>query len=76
MHPSGNMVPAGDCNCVLTPSDSMGSLNVCRVVTRLVTILDLVDVWDVKQGRMIYTHYTAQGSSRLDRIYLSRQPLN
>jgi len=35
----------------------------------------MVDVWDVNQGRIIYTHYTAQGASRLDRIYLSRQML-
>ena len=29
----------------------------------------------MNQGRMIYTHYTAQGASRIDRIYLTRQLL-
>ena len=53
----------------------MGSFNVIRALTRLVTGLDLMDVWDMNQGQMIYTHYTAQGVSRLDRIYLSRQLL-
>jgi hypothetical protein len=75
MHPSDNMVLAGDFNCVLTPSDCTGSLNVSGALTRLVTGLDLMNVWDVNQGRMICTHYTAQGASRLDRIYLSRQLL-
>jgi len=37
--------------------------------------LELVDVWDVNQGRMVYTHYTAQGDSRIGRIYLSLQLL-
>jgi len=67
-HSSDNMVLAGEFNCVLTPSDCTGSLNVSRALTRLVTGLDLVDVWDVNQRRMIYTHYTAQGASRMDRI--------
>jgi len=69
------MVLAGDFNCVLTPSEFTGSFNVSRALTRLVTGLDLVDVWDVNQGRMMYTHYTAQGASRLERICLSRQLL-
>jgi len=55
-------------NCVLTPSDCTGSLNVSRALARLVTGLDLVDVWDMNQGRMIYTHYTAQEASQIDRI--------
>jgi exonuclease III len=74
-HYSDNMVMAGDFNCVLTPSDCTGSFNVSRELTRLVTGLDLVDVWEMNQGRIIYTHHTAQGASRLDRIYLSRQLL-
>jgi endonuclease/exonuclease/phosphatase family metal-dependent hydrolase len=72
-HYSDNMVLAGDFNCVLTPSDCTGSFNVSRALTRLVTGLDLVDVGEANQRRIIYTHHTAQGASRLDRIYLSRQ---
>ena len=72
MHSNDNMVLAGDFNCVLTPPDCTGSLNVSRALTRLVTGLDLVDV---NKGRMIYTHYTAEGASRIGRIYLSRQLL-
>jgi len=68
MHSSDNMVLAGDFNCVLTSPDCTGSFNVSRALTRLVTGLDLVDVWDVNRGRMICTHYTAQGASRIDRI--------
>ena len=75
MHSSDNMILAKDFNCVLTPSDCTGSFNVSRALTRLVTCLDLVDLWDVNPGRMIYTHYTEQGASRLDSIYLSRQLL-
>jgi exonuclease III len=68
MHPSDNLILAGDFNCVLTPSDCTGSFNVSRALSRLTTDLDLVDVWEMNQGRMIYTHYTTQGASRLDRI--------
>ena len=66
MHPSDNIVLAGDFNCVLTPSDCTGSCNVSQALARLVSGLDLVDVWNMNQGRMIYTHYTAQGASRID----------
>ena len=75
LHARYNMVLVGDFNCVLTPSDSTGSFNISRALQRLVTVLGLVDVWDVNQGRMIYTHYTAQDASRLDSIYISRQLL-
>jgi exonuclease III len=75
MHPSGNIVLAGGFNCVLTPSDCISSYNVSRALARLVSGLDLVDVWNMNQGRMIYTHYTAQRASRIDKIYLTRQLL-
>jgi exonuclease III len=42
-HSSDNMVPAEDFNCVLTPSDCTGSLNISRALGRLVTGLDLVE---------------------------------
>ena len=70
MHSRDNMVLAGDFNCVLTPSACTGSFNVSRALTRLVTGLELVDVWDVNQGRIICTRFTAQGASRLERVYL------
>jgi len=75
MHLSDNIVLAGDFNCVLTPSDCTGSYNVSRALARLVSGLDLMDVWNMNQGRMLYTHYTAQRASRIDRIYLTRQLL-
>ena len=75
MHSSNNIVLAGDFNCVLMPSDCTGSYNVSRDLAILVSDLDLVDVWNMNQGRMIYTHYTAKGASRIDRIYLTRQLL-
>ena len=53
----------------------MGLFNVSWARTRLVTGLELMDVWDVNHGWMIYMHYTAQGVSRLDRIYVSCQLL-
>jgi len=50
MHSNDNMFLAGDFNCVLTPSDCTGSFNVSRALTRLVTGLDLVDVWNVNRA--------------------------
>jgi hypothetical protein len=69
-HSSDNMVLAGDFNCVLIPSACTESLNISRALGRLVTGLDLVDVWDMNEARKISTHYTIKGASRLDRIYL------
>jgi exonuclease III len=72
MHSSDKMILAGDFNCVQNPSDCTGSLNKSRTLERLVTDLDLVDVWNTNETRKIYTHYTVKGASRIDRIYLSR----
>jgi hypothetical protein len=67
MHSSDNMVLAGDFNCVLTPNCN-GSVNTIRALGRLVTGLDLVDVWDMNEARKIYTHHTVMGASHLYRI--------
>jgi exonuclease III len=59
-HSGENMVLAGDFNCVLTPSDCTGSLNISQSIGRLVTGLDLVGVWNMNEVRKIDTHYTVK----------------
>jgi exonuclease III len=61
-HSSDYMVLAGDSNCVLTPSDCTVSFNISRALGRLVTGLDLVDVWDMIEALKIYTNYAVKGA--------------
>ena len=69
-YPSTAMILAGDFNCVLTNDDCTGQRNYSRTLARL--IHGLVDVWETTPTRTAYTHYTATGASRIDRIYVTR----
>ena len=60
---------AGDFNCVITNDDCTGQRNYSRTLARL--IHGLVDVWETTPTRTAYTHYTATGASRIDRIYVT-----
>jgi exonuclease III len=75
LHPGNNILLAGDFNCALSNSDFTGPQTKIPALAKLVHGLDLVDVWDATEGRNVYTHYTAKGASRIDRIYISHQLL-
>jgi hypothetical protein len=66
------MILGGDFNCVLAKTDCTGHFNFSRVLNALVKGFDLVDMWEATLERGVYTHYTRQGASRLDRIYVTR----
>jgi hypothetical protein len=66
------MILGGDFNCVLAKPDCTGHFNFSRALNTLVRGFDLVDMWDAAPERGFYTHYTRQGSSCLDRIYVTR----
>ena len=64
------MILGGDFNCVLTKTDCTGHLNFSRALNALVKGFHLVDMWEAVPERDVYTHYTRQRASRLDRIYV------
>jgi exonuclease III len=68
---SNQIIMAGDFNCVLTPNDCTGTPNMSKSLKTLITGMGLVDAWDTHQQRPAYTHYTATGAARLDRIYMT-----
>jgi exonuclease III len=73
VHPNPHMILAGDFNCVFSNSDCTDSPLISRALPNLAKRLELIDLWDATRGRQIFTHYTAQGATRIDRIYLSKR---
>jgi hypothetical protein len=71
--PSGshNLLLAGDFNCVTTPSDCTGSPNISKALYSLITGLALNDVYDARCQHPPYTHYTNNGATRIDRVYVT-----
>jgi exonuclease III len=67
-----DMIIAGDLNCTLKKEDSTGTKNYSRELENILTGLSLMDAWDTTKTRDGYTHYTANGASRIDRIYATR----
>jgi exonuclease III len=63
------MLIGGDFNCVLSKTDCTGNFNYSRALHALIRGLDLIDMWETAPERRIFTHYTRQGVTRLDRIY-------
>jgi len=66
------IILGGDFNCVLAKTDCTGHFNYSRALNALIRGFDFVDMWEAAPERAIYTHYTRQGASRLDRIYVTR----
>jgi hypothetical protein len=65
------LILAGDFNCIIGDSESTDKLTHCRALGRLIQGLHLRDAWDKTVNPQGYTHYTAKGAARLDRIYLT-----
>jgi exonuclease III len=68
-HPPSTFLLVGDFNCVLHAQDCTGSPNISRALKSLLGGLELFDTWDQRNENRRYTHYTATGASRIDRIY-------
>jgi exonuclease III len=69
---SRHLLMAGDFKSTLELGDSTGTLNHCRALTELTRGMELQDAWNRTARRLGYTHYSATGASRLDRIYLTK----
>jgi hypothetical protein len=68
-----NPIPmGGDFICILQSVDSTGPFTTSNVLAERVRGIRLTDMWDQDPWHPTYTHYSATGTSRIDRIYLSR----
>jgi hypothetical protein len=61
---------AGDVNCVISPADYTGK-PMSRALHIFIKGMGLRDVWETHQQAPRYTHYTNEGASRIDRIYIT-----
>ena len=67
------IILAGDFNCILTKTDSTGTKNYSRALANIVNGVGLIDAWEATTTSGRYTHYTANGASRIDRIYATKE---
>jgi len=68
---SRGILIAGDFNCVTSPSDCTGTPNLSKALSSTIAGLALHDVWDSYPQQPPYTHYTNEGATRIDRIYIT-----
>jgi exonuclease III len=66
------IILAGDVNCTMYPTDCTGTNNHSVALDKLIKGIGLMDAWNPTQTRRGFTHYTATGASRLDRIYATK----
>jgi exonuclease III len=64
-------VIGGDFNCVMHQRDCIGTPSYSKALEALIRRCGLVDLWNSQSNRAVFTHYTANGASRIDRIYMS-----
>lgn len=69
------MLVGGDFNCTLSPTDSTGTYTVSNALKNIVNGLRLVDVWNQDPHRPVFTHYSPQGATRIDRFYLTKSDI-
>jgi hypothetical protein len=69
-----SLIIGGDFNCVLHPSDTTGQVNTSRALQET-DGLHLVDAWVQNAQQPDITHYTPQGATRIDRIYMTQDLL-
>jgi len=65
------LIVAGDFNCVLNNKNCTGQRTSSQALQRLTNGLKLKDPWDPNINPYGFTHYTATGATRIDRMYLS-----
>ena len=69
---SSNVLMAGDFNCTLEQGNSTGALNQCRALTGLIRGMELRDAWNRTAEKPGYTHFSTNGPSWLDRVYVTK----
>jgi exonuclease III len=69
--PATTMLLAGDFNCTLQNTECTGTPSTGRALRNLIAGMHLHDTWKARTEPRTYTHYTATGATRLDRIYVT-----
>ena len=69
---SNPLLIGGDFNCILQPADTTGPFTTSRALAELTRGLALTDTWNQNPSRPTYTHYSPNGATRIDRIYLTK----
>ena len=69
-HTSHDYIIRGDFNCVLRQTDCIGTPT-SKPLEQLIKGCRLIDAWDSNKNQTGYTHYTSNGASRIDRIYMT-----
>ena len=72
---SPHMIIGGDFNCVLIKNDSTDQLNYTIAFDGLIHGFELQDTWHTYPTRNGFSHYSATGTTRIERIY-SRKELS
>ena len=72
---TGHILVDGDFKCMLEASDTTGGFTYRQTLVELVHGLALKNTWQGNPTRKVYTHYSASGANRIDRIYATRELL-
>jgi exonuclease III len=75
MSPAITMLHAGDFNCILQNTDCTGTPSISRALRNLIAGMRIHYTWNANTEPRRYTHYTATGAKRLDRIYVTNDLL-
>lgn len=68
-----SLIIGGDFNSTQAPKDQLPRHSPCAALATIIQNLNLVDSWEHVHGnRPGFTHFTSHSSSRLDRVYISR----
>ena len=68
-----NMIVGEDFNCVLNQTDSTGHFNLSKALDGIVRGFELQDMWRADPLRTVFSHYSPMGTSRIDRIYTTKE---
>ena len=68
---TAEVIIAGDFNCAISSADCTGKHTTSRAIVTLIKGIGLRDVWETNPHIPAYTHYTNDGASRTDRIYIT-----
>ena len=72
---TGHILLGGDFNCILEASDTTGGFTNSQALTELVHGLAQTETCQSNPTRKVYTHYSASGGTRIDRMYATRELL-
>jgi len=72
---TGHILLCEDSSCILEVSEITDGFTSSRALAKLVHGLALTDTWQGNPTLKVYTHYSASGATRIDRIYATRELL-